>query len=591
MTVITQFQDSRVNTIYTRVREILGKSMKRVYTISLLALVITASLIPAVSVMGWEINEEAKYGGTFILGTIASDPFQLNPITTTLSNTHTVVPNIFNSLIFSDADWNLHPSLATDWEVSADGKTITFNLVQNATWHDGVPFTAADVEFTVNEGWLDTDVTPYSPSIFGYLEGAKATGDYTVELYLSSPFAPILLYLSTTLYGAIIPKHIYEGTDILENPANMEPIGTGPYMFKEWVHGDHITVVRNPNYFKKGLPYLNTVIHKIIPDAVSQINALTVGEIDGVVTPPQQVDIWDEDPDIYLSNKRRTAQAGMYIIQFNMDSSLSPIVAGFSEEATMVRKALHRATDVDFIIDKIFFGHVVKGTSPFPSVIWGHTDVSVDDPREYDIAVANQMLDTAGYPVQADGWRFELYMPYITGGVEQQVAEYLRETWKSVDVKVTLEGMDRPPRLQKWGGGDFDVIYEGPYHGPDASVTTGRFYMTSNIKGYPYTNCQKYSKDEIDVLFKDAQTTTDLEERQGIYDDIQQIRFVEHGYHRFIGSADLVQDPYNGPHLVLEFGAADVDHMQQNIEGYTLVDLMTKIHGEFTTLGMELRII
>jgi peptide/nickel transport system substrate-binding protein len=482
-----------------------------------------ASLTPIFTVSGWRKYDEAKYGGTFILGTIASEPFQLNPITTTLSNTHCVVPNIFNSLLFSDADWNLHPNLATDWEISTDGKTITFYLVQNATWHDGEKFTAEDVEFTVNEGWTNPDVCPYSPSIYGYLEEAQAIDDYTVELHLSSPFAPILLYLSTTLYGAIIPKHIYEGTDILENPANMEPIGTGPYIFKEWVHGDHITVVRNPNYFKEGLPYLNTIIHKIIPDAVSQINAMETGEIDGVVVPPQQVDIWEEDPRFYLSDKRRTAQAGMYIIQFNMNETRSPIVGGFSEEATMVRKALHHATDVDFIISQVFFGQVVKGNSPFPSVIWGNKDAAADDPREYDVVLANQMLDDAGYPVQSNGLRFELYMPYLTGGVEQQVAEYLRETWKDVYVQVNLEGMDRPPRLQKWGGNDFDVIYEGPYHGPDASVTTGRFYMTSNIKYYPYTNCQQYSRENVDVLFEQAQTTTDIEDRQTIYDEIQEI--------------------------------------------------------------------
>jgi peptide/nickel transport system substrate-binding protein len=497
--------------------------MKQKLTKILIILVLITLLVPISSARAqWLYEDGAKYGGTYIEGFIASEPNHLNPITTTVSNTHSVVPNIFNSLVFADEDWVIHPNLALDWEISSDGTEYTFYLVQNAKWHDGEPFTAADVEFTVNKGWKNVTVCPYSPSIFGYLDRAEAIDDYTVKLYLSAPFAPILLYLSTTLYGAIIPKHIYDGTDILTNPANMEPIGTGPFMFKEWVHGDHITVVRNPNYFKEGLPYLNTVIHKIITDQISMINAMETGEIDGVGVIPQQVELWEDDPRFYLVTKRSTAQAGMYIIQFNMNETAHPIVGGFSEEATKVRKALHYATDVDFIIDQIFFGLVIKGTSPFPSTIWGHKNVAESDPREYDIDTANALLDEAGYPVQDDGWRFELYTPYITGGVEQQIVEYLRENWKKVYVKLNLEGMDRPPRLGKWGRGEFDVLYDGPYHGPDASVTTGRFYMSSNIRYFPYTNCQQYINEDIDEAFIKAQTTIDEVERQEWYDFIQE---------------------------------------------------------------------
>jgi peptide/nickel transport system substrate-binding protein len=471
----------------------------------------------------WRYEKNAKYGGTMICAYIASEPNHLNPITTTVSNTHSVVPNIFNSLVFSDPDWNIHPNLALDWEISEDGMEYTFYLVQNATWHDGEPFTAADVEFTINEGWKNKTVCPWSPSIFGYLDRAEAVDDYTVKLYTSTPYAPLLTYISTTLYASIIPKHIYEGTDILNNPANMEPIGTGPFMFKEWVHGDHITVVRNPNYFKKGLPYLNTVIHKIIPDPVSAINAMETGEIDAVSVEPQQYQLWKDDPRFYLVLKRNSAYGSMHIIQFNMNETSHPIVGGINERATNVRKALYHATDVDFIINQILFGLVIKGTSPFPSLMWGHKNVAEADPREYDIDKANQLLDEANYPVQEDGWRFELYMPYITGGTEQQIAECLRENWKKIYVKLNIEGMDRPPRLGKWGRGEFDVLKDTPYHGPDCSVTTGRFYLSTNIRYFPYTNCQQYNNSEIDELFLKAQKELDLVERQKQYDRIQEI--------------------------------------------------------------------
>jgi len=497
--------------------------VKRIWTKILLIVLVAATLFPVVNVHGWRKYDEAKYGGAFIADYIDSEPDHLNPITTTVSNTHSVVPCIFNSLVFSDADWNIWPNLAYDWEISPDGTEYTFYLVENATWHDGVPFTAYDVEFTVNRGWKNTTVCPYSPSIFGFLDRAEVIDDYTVVLYTKQSFAPILLYLSTTLYAAIIPKHIYEGSDILTNPANMKPIGTGPFMFKEWVHGSHITLVRNPNYFKRGLPYLNTIIHKIIPDDISSINAFETGETDAIYVPAQQYALWKDDPRFYLTTKRNSAYGSYHIIQFPMNGTAHPIVGGFSESATKVRKALHHATDVDFIIDKILFGLVIKGTSPFPSLIWGHKNVAEANPREYDIDLANTLLDEAGYPVKEDGWRFELYMPYITGGEEQAIAEYLRENWKKVYVKLNLEGMDRPPRLGKWGRGEFDVLKDTPYHGPDISVTTGRFYMSSNIKYFPYTNCQQYIDPTVDELFLRGQTTLDLEERKEIYDQIQEI--------------------------------------------------------------------
>jgi len=244
-------------------------------------------------------------------------------------------------------------------------------------------------------------------------------------------------------------------------------------------------------------------------------------EIDGLATPAQQVDIWRDDPMFYLTYKGDTAQAGMHLIQFNMNETAHPIVGGFSDRATKVRKALAHATEVDFIIDKIFFGHVIKGTSPFPSNIWGHKNVAESDPREYDIDLANKMLDEAGYPIKEDGWRFELYIPYYVG-TTQQISEYLREQWKKVNVKVTLEGMDRPTWLGKWGRGEFDVTFTGPYHGPDASVTTGRFYLSTNIRYFPYTNCQQYNNTIIDELFLKAQTTIGLEKRQDYYDEIQE---------------------------------------------------------------------
>jgi len=484
------------------------------------------TLQPIINVQGWKYEQGAKYGGTFVTAFPGSDPANLNPVMSTVSDIHQVVSNIFSTLVIVDVDWQLWPNLATNWTVSKDGLNYTFKLVQNATWHDGKPFTSADVVFTVNKAWKNSTVCPYSPSIFGALDRAEAIDNYTVVLYTKTPYAPLIHYLATTLYAAIIPKHIYDGTDILTNPANWKPIGTGPFKFLEWVHGDHITLVRNPSYFKQGLPYLNKIVHRIITDPIAKANAFEAGEIDGTQIPPelgiQKVKQYEKNPKYYVTPRRYSGLGVFFVLQFNVRENRS-IIGGLSEKATKVRKALWHATNVSFIIENALLGMAEPATSMIPKGLWGYKNVAAQMPMPYNISLAKQMLDEAGYPVKADGWRFELYLPYVVQSVEQQEAEYLREAWAQVNVKVNIEGHDRGPKLTKWATGVFDVVFESPYHGPDASVTTGRFYLSTNIKPAAYTNCQGYNKSTVDQLFIQAQTTTDLVKRKEIYDQFQEI--------------------------------------------------------------------
>src|SRR5262249_41737702 len=158
------------------------------------------------------------------------------------------------------------------WTVSPDQTLYTFSLV-DTKWHDGKPFTSRDVKFTLEE--VSGKYGSKFASTKSRIKSIETPDDRTVVLQLDRPFGPLLFSLSNYGNGVILPEHLFAGTNALTNPATLTaPVGTGPFMLKEWVRGDHITLVRNPNYWMPGKPYLDQIIFKIIPDSSARVLAL-----------------------------------------------------------------------------------------------------------------------------------------------------------------------------------------------------------------------------------------------------------------------------------------------------------------------------
>ena len=154
---------------------------------------------------------------------------------------------IYESLLDFSTDLSPKPQLADSWEVSDDGLRYTFKLVENAKWHDGTPFTAADVVFSCAD--MLQEVHPRARVNFERCESIEATDDYTVVFTLKQPFAPFLFSFESSSCP-IMPKHLYEGTDYRNNPANDTPIGTGPFKFAEWERGSYIRLTADPDYYR-----------------------------------------------------------------------------------------------------------------------------------------------------------------------------------------------------------------------------------------------------------------------------------------------------------------------------------------------------
>ena len=170
----------------------------------------------------------------------------------TVSNpTIDIAINVYDGLVTYDGTGAPRPQLAESNEQAPDGRSITFRLRKGVTWHDGVPFTAADVKYSILEVVKKTH--PRGIGTYSQLQDIETPDDHTVILRLAKP-SPVIWSALNSSETQILPKHLYEGTDPLTNPWNTKPIGTGPFIFKEWVRGSHVTLERNPNYWDAGKP-------------------------------------------------------------------------------------------------------------------------------------------------------------------------------------------------------------------------------------------------------------------------------------------------------------------------------------------------
>lgn len=184
-----------------------------------------------------------------------------------------------------DEQFNPEPDLAESWTVSPDGRAYTFKLRTGVTWHDGQPFSSADVKFTFDEVLLKYYARTKA-GLENVLDGIDTPDASTVVMRFKQPYGPLLQRLDAS-EAPILPRHIYAGSDVQNNPANLRPVGTGPFKFVEYQKGESVRLVRNERYFKPGLPYLDELIFKIIPQASTATLALEHGEVDYLLAPAE----------------------------------------------------------------------------------------------------------------------------------------------------------------------------------------------------------------------------------------------------------------------------------------------------------------
>jgi len=481
-----------------------------------LFLILTAVMIFSASFFAGTAcsQEKPRYGGTFIVGS-GGDPATLN-LAASFSGFDTLAASsIFNCLVKSDYDLNPRPDLAESWKISEDGRAYTFNLVRNATWHDKKPFTSADVKFTFAE--VLSKHHPRGAVTLKAVEAVETPDPYTVVFKLKYPYDPLLKFMGNEAF--IIPRHLYENTDFLKNPYNLKPIGTGPFVFKEWKKGSHITLERNPSYFKKDKPYLDKIIIKMVPDASSRMIAFEAKEIDYlyyVNLPSSEVSRFKNRPGFVVSSKGHEDGPSVMLVAFNLRK------APFNN--LKVRQAIAHAIDKGYIEEKADYGLGKAATGPIPSVTtWAHNP----NVTKYDFnpRKAEQLLDEAGYPKGPDGTRFKTSIIADRGSfLYSKAAEIIRDYLGRVGINVELKLLDRSSMIDatyiRW---DFDMQVHGLGTGPDPAIAVARTYISSNIKPVAFANASGYSNKEVDDLFALAEKASTVKKRAEYYHKAQEI--------------------------------------------------------------------
>lgn len=465
-------------------------------------------------------------GGTLVAA-IDSDPGSLNPAITTSGAVHVASELMFNGLVELDDEGTPQPELAESWEISDDGTVYTFTLREGVTWHDGEPFTAEDVVYTFNEVLLDLH-SRTAASVGSNVASIEAPDDDTVVFTFDAPYAPLLQQLDVT-EAPILPAHVYEGTDPATNPANLEPVGTGPFEFVSYTPGTEIRLAAFDDYFKEGLPRLDEVVLRVITDRATALAALEQGEVDFLFSAPGPDRERLLADDAYGSLETSINPGGsncIMTISFNLER---PIVSDLE-----VRRALFHALDRDVFVDRVLFGDGEVAAAPISSGIrFAHAE-DIELPS-FDPEEAASLLESAGWADQGGGTRTAQGVDGVEDGTPLAIdllhfptfadyAQLIRSQLAEVGVEVELRPLDPPVFAETvFTGRDFDTNLISYCNGSDPEIGVRRMYDSQNIRPVPFTNAAGYANPEIDRLFAEAARTIEPSERTPIYREIQEI--------------------------------------------------------------------
>ncbi len=467
--------------------------------------------------------EPAKGGPKQLIYGRGGDSAGLDPITTDDGESARVTENIFETLVkYEPQNTNIVPGLAESWEISPDGLTYTFHLRQGVKFHDGSDFNADAVVFNF-ERWMDKDNPlhnkegfPYYNDMFGGYKGdkdhaiasVKAIDPNTVEFKMNRPLAPFLNNLGMYCFGIASPKALQEKGSA---KFNEEPVGTGPFKFVEWKRNDSITLEKNPDYWNKGLPKLDKIVFKVIPENSARLTALTSGEIDVLdgMNPDDTQSVKDnKDLQLIL---RPSMNLGFF--GFNMEKK--PF------DNPKVREALAYAINKPAIIDAFFAGLGQPAKNPLAPSIWGYNDEIKD--REFNLDKAKQLLAEAGYPngFKTKFWAMPVPRPYMPDGVK--IAEAIQQDLKKIGVETEIVTMEWAVYLDKTKKGEQDLFllgWTGDNGDPDNFLYT--LLDKNNIGG---NNKVRYKSEEAHKLLLQAQSEPSQEKRTKLYKQVQEIIF------------------------------------------------------------------
>lgn len=483
-----------------------------------LAAAVAIALIPIIFIAGCgtggQNNSRITFGN---VGEFAT----LNPILSTDTASNAVIRLIFNGLVKLNEKLEIVGDLAENWDYSPDGLVWTFHLRKNVKWHDGQPFTAADVKYTY-DAIRDPDYTGVRATDFEPIQKVETPDDYTVKITLKEPYAPLLNCLTI----GIIPKHLFESTpikDMRQNPATMNPVGTGPYKFKTYVKGQYLQLEANPDYFL-GAPKIKETIFKIYQDNQVELTAFEKGDIDYMpAIQPDDLDRIQKElagkVDFREYSENRVAYFGL--------KQNHPIL-----KDKLVRQALAYGLDREQIVRDVLKGRGTVLNSILTPVSWAYAGDQLNS-YKYDPEKAKALLEQAGWKPGPDGIRVKngqrLSFEVLTRSGDKQIEAVMniaQQQWKDIGVEVKPQYLEFSVLCAQY----LDVAKFQAYLLGMSLRTDPDFYLYFDSKAAVNDKGQlvgfndvEYKNPQLDKLLEEGRRTLDLAKRKEIYIEAQKI--------------------------------------------------------------------
>ncbi len=453
---------------------------------------------------------------------LSNEPPNLDPHQTSALISATVIGNIFDTLIVEKADQTLTPGLATKWDVSADGLQATLTLKKGVKFHDGEPFNAQAMKISFDRMVDPATKSGLSAQLLGSYKSSEAVDDATIRMTFATPFAPLFRNLARVYCAPVSPKAIQQyGLDVATHP-----VGTGPFVFKEYVAKDHLTLERNPEYQSapelygfNGPPAMKRITWKFVAEEATRLATLRNGESQMIESvPPAFVKQVQGDSKYAVDIKPNTGLP--FCLMVNTQNPPTDDLA--------VRQALEYAVDKASISTTINFGVYPPAQGPLSPVTFGYSkDAEI---YTFDVAKAKDVLEKGGWVAGADGIRAKggkrLAIEFWTLSdvvLYQNIAQVLQAQLKTVGIDMKIVSLARTA----WGDG----IYAGKHHLTtqifglaDPSVLSINFHSKNIAKdGGRGFNWSRYADPALDKLLDQGDVTLDNEKRKQIYADAQKL--------------------------------------------------------------------
>lgn len=436
---------------------------------------------------------------------INQDPQNLDPITSTWGGE--MLRDIHDLLVTRDYQLNYRDGLAQSWEVSEDGLEWTFYLKEGVMFHDGTPCDAQAVAWNIIT-MRDKGASAY---LYSAVKDAIAVDPVTLKLVLDHPFPNLLYNLSSSGFATIVSPAAYERYG--EDYGVKAVVGSGPYMFVEWVRGDHITLKKNPDYTwgpswlaNKGPAYFDTVIYRVVPEAVTRMMLLQAGEVDIVYyVPPTSVSLLKADPnvEVVLTPERRLVYMGMNVTTSPFDD-------------VRVRRAMNYIVDRESIVENVLGGLGIPAYNYLPPIV----EPQVESPYTYDMDKARALLEEAGWSdqdgdgvLEKDGMEFRITLWTDTVTERVQIATIIQSAMEELGIKAEIQQFDSATYADMFKTGQQQAFMR--LYGWDNADILEWFFNSKRIdRG---VNKTRTNEPLLDFLFRKAESMPTMEQRLFVY--------------------------------------------------------------------------